>query len=75
MSGLLRSELFKQRTTRTNAQLLMWMVGLVLLVVLLHAFSLPIATLSSRDGQLRIVGWGTGRRPLRGAPRGDVHHQ
>ncbi len=60
MSALLRSELFKQRTTRTNAQLLLWMAGLVLLVVLLHVFSLPISTLSSRDGQLRVFGWGTG---------------
>jgi ABC-type transport system involved in multi-copper enzyme maturation permease subunit len=59
MSALLRSELFKQRTTRTSAQLLLWMVGLVLLVVLLHVFSLPVATLSSRDGQLRVIGWGT----------------
>ncbi len=59
MRALLRSELFKQRTTRTSAELLLWMVGLVLLVVLLHVFSLPAATLNSRDGQLRVFGWGT----------------
>jgi ABC-2 type transport system permease protein len=59
MSALLRAELFKQRTTRTSLNLLLWMVGLVLLVVLLHVFSLPISTLSSRDGQLRVFGWGT----------------
>src|SRR5439155_7637376 len=47
-------------TYRTTAQLLMLMLSLVLPVVLLHAFSLPISTLSNRDGQLRIVGWGTG---------------
>ena len=35
----LRSELLKQRTTRTNRPLLLWMVGLVVLVVLLHVFS------------------------------------
>ncbi len=59
MSALLRSELFKQRTTRTNPGLLLWMVGVVLLVVLLHVFSLPVSTLSSHDGQLRVFGWGT----------------
>ena len=41
MSGLLRSELLKQRTTRTSLWLPAWMAGLILLVVLLHVFSLP----------------------------------
>ena len=36
----LRSELFKQRTTRTTLALLLWMLGLIVLVVLLHVFGL-----------------------------------
>lgn len=59
MSAQLRSELLKQRTTRTILQLPLWMVGLVALVVLLHVFSLDTATLVSRDGQLKVLGWGT----------------
>jgi hypothetical protein len=59
MNAVLRSELLKQRTTRTILQLPLWMVGLVALVVLLHVFSLDAATLSSRDGQLKVLGWGT----------------
>jgi ABC-2 type transport system permease protein len=59
VSAVLRSELLKQRTTRTILQLPLWMVGLVALVVLLHVFSLDAATLSRRDGQLKVIGWGT----------------
>jgi ABC-2 type transport system permease protein len=59
VKAVLRSELFKQRTTRTILQLPLWMVGLVALVVLLHVFSLDAATLGSRDGQLKVLGWGT----------------
>jgi ABC-2 type transport system permease protein len=59
MRAVLRSELLKQRTTRTILQLPLWMIGLVALVVLLHVFSLNVATLTSRDGQLKVLGWGT----------------
>jgi ABC-2 type transport system permease protein len=59
VSAALRSELLKQRTTRTILQLPLWMVGLVALVVVLHVFSLDVATLTSRDGQLKVLGWGT----------------
>jgi hypothetical protein len=59
MSAQLRSELLKQCTTRTNLLLLFWMVGLVALVVLLHVFSLGAATVAARDGQLKVLGWGT----------------
>jgi ABC-type transport system involved in multi-copper enzyme maturation permease subunit len=55
----LRSELLKQRTTRTNAVLLLWMVGLVVLVVLLHVLSFGDEDLSRPDNQLKIVGLGT----------------
>ena len=59
MSGLIRSELLKQRTTRTSLALLAWMAGLILLVVLLHVFSLGLSHVSTLDGQLKVVGWGT----------------
>jgi ABC-2 type transport system permease protein len=59
MTRLLRSELLKQRTTRTNLALLLYMPALILLVVLLHVFSLPADDLGTRDNQLKLLGWGT----------------
>jgi ABC-2 type transport system permease protein len=59
MTAQLRSELLKQRTTRTILLLPLWMTALIALIVLLHVFSLDIPTLSQRGGQLKIVGWGT----------------
>jgi ABC-2 type transport system permease protein len=59
MTRLLRSELLKQRTTRTSLTLLLYMLGLVLLVVLLHVFSLSVDELGARDNQLKVLGWGT----------------
>jgi ABC-2 type transport system permease protein len=55
----LRSELLKQRTTRTNVLLLLWMVALVVLVVLLHVLSFSVDDLARPDNQLKIVGLGT----------------
>jgi ABC-type transport system involved in multi-copper enzyme maturation permease subunit len=55
----LRSELLKQRTTRTNVLLLAWMVALVVLVVALHVFSFSVDTLARRDNQLKVLGLGT----------------
>jgi ABC-type transport system involved in multi-copper enzyme maturation permease subunit len=60
MSRLIRAELLKQRTTRASLILLGWMVGLILLVVLLHVLSLSRSDLSTVDGQLKVIGWGTG---------------
>lgn len=60
MTAQLRSELLKQRSTRTNVLLLAWMVGLIALIVLLHVFSFSAGTLAQRANQLKIVGWGTG---------------
>jgi ABC-type transport system involved in multi-copper enzyme maturation permease subunit len=60
MSGLLRSELLKQRTTRTTLQLPLWMAGLVVLVVVLHVVGFSVHDLASRDHQLKVFGWGTG---------------
>jgi ABC-type transport system involved in multi-copper enzyme maturation permease subunit len=59
MSGQLRSELLKQRTTRANAVLLGSMVGLIALVVVLHMVTLPRHDLSDREGQLKVLGLGT----------------
>jgi ABC-type transport system involved in multi-copper enzyme maturation permease subunit len=56
---LVKSELLKQRTTRTSRLLLVWMTGLILLVVLLHVLSLSTGHISTADGQLKVVGWGT----------------
>jgi len=55
----LRSELLKQRTTRTTLALLLWMFGLILLIVLLHAFGLSASTLSVGHNQSKVYGWGT----------------
>jgi ABC-2 type transport system permease protein len=59
VNRLIRSELLKQRTTRTSLLLLLWMAALILLLVLLHVFTLSTAHLSAEDGQLKVVGWGT----------------
>jgi ABC-type transport system involved in multi-copper enzyme maturation permease subunit len=59
MTAALRSELLKQRTTRTNLVLLAWMIGLVLLVIALHVFSFSAETLARRDNQLKVLGVGT----------------
>lgn len=59
MSRLVRAELLKQRTTRTSLLLLFWMAALILLIVLMHVLSLSGAQISGRDGQLKVIGWGT----------------
>ncbi len=59
MIGQLRSELFKQRTTRTAFILLASMVGVSLLVVCLHVFALKAADLSQAANQSKVFGWGT----------------
>jgi ABC-2 type transport system permease protein len=59
MTAQLRSELLKQRSTRTNLVLLAWMVGIALLVVALHVLSFSVATLAREDNQMKILGLGT----------------
>jgi hypothetical protein len=54
----LRSELLKQRSTRTNLGLLAGMVGLVLFAVVLHGFGLAVEHLDSRSEQLMTFGRG-----------------
>jgi ABC-2 type transport system permease protein len=58
VTPLLRAELVKQRSTRTNLGLLAATLGLVLLAVLLHGFGLRATTLDGATGQLRILGAG-----------------
>lgn len=57
MRALLRSELLKQRSTRTTLSLFAAMLGLVLLAVLLHGL-LPAQSLRSPNNQLTILGRG-----------------
>ena len=59
MSATLRSELHKQRSTRTNLGLVAAMVVLVLAAVLLHGLLLPADNVASADDQMEVVfGWG-----------------
>lgn len=59
MTPQLRSELLKQRTTRTTGLLLAWMAGLVVAVVALHVFSFKTSTLVQGPNQMKILGLGT----------------
>jgi ABC-2 type transport system permease protein len=59
MSRLVRAELLKQRTTPTILLLLLSMLGLILLLIGMHVFTLSSAHASTADGQLKMVGWGT----------------
>lgn len=58
MISQLRSELFKQRTTRTAGVLLLSMFAVVVLVVSLHVFTLKAADLSQAVNQPKVFGWG-----------------
>jgi ABC-type transport system involved in multi-copper enzyme maturation permease subunit len=59
MTGLVRSEWLKQRSTHTSLALLAAMVGLISAVVLLHMISLSVPSLSNGAGQLKVFGLGT----------------
>ena len=59
MIAQLRSELFKQRTTRTARVLLASMAAVTLLVVCLHVFTLKSADLSQAANQPEVFGWAT----------------
>ena len=58
MTALLRSELLKQRSTKTNLWLFSAMLGLVVLVILLHGFGLSAEILGRRTSQLEVLGQG-----------------
>jgi len=58
MIAVFRSELLKQRTTRTTLALLVTMVALVVFAAVLHSFALTTGDLATRDGQMKVFGWG-----------------
>jgi ABC-2 type transport system permease protein len=59
VSGQLRAELLKHRSTFTNAGLFLAMLGLVLLAVLLHALALPADRLQSSSDQVQVFRFGS----------------
>src|SRR5215475_11764844 len=59
MIAQLRSELVKQRSTRTTLLLFLAMVGLVAFAVAMHVLTLSEADLSTRAGQLEVFQVGT----------------
>jgi ABC-2 type transport system permease protein len=59
VTGIFRSEILKQRTTRTNALLLAWMIGVVAFAVLLHVFGFSAAKLAQHGNQMKVLGVGT----------------
>lgn len=72
MINQLRAELFKLRTTRTSRVLLASLVGLTLLVVCLHVFTLKAASLSQAANQPHVFGWGSTIGALFGALFGTI---
>ncbi len=59
MRAELRSELLKQRSTRTGLGLFAAMIGLVLFAVLLHGFGVAAGNFDSTSKQLTLLfGWG-----------------
>lgn len=58
MISQLRSELFKQRTTRVVRILLASMFAVAVLIVCLHVFTLKAADLSQAANQPKVFGWG-----------------
>lgn len=59
MNAQLRAELFKLRTTRTSAWLLLSLIGLVAVSVALHVVALPAGEFTGSESQLKILGMGT----------------
>jgi hypothetical protein len=57
MNAQVRAELLKLRSTRTTLGLIAALLGLVVLVVLLHGASIPVARLSRGSAQLMLVRW------------------
>jgi ABC-type transport system involved in multi-copper enzyme maturation permease subunit len=54
MTGALRSEIIKLRTTRTTLGTIAAMVGVVVLAIALHAFGLPAKNIAQRNDQLGV---------------------
>lgn len=59
MTGLLRSELLKQRSTQTTLFLFLAMFGFVALAVAMHVLALGAVDLSTRSHQLQVFQVGT----------------
>jgi ABC-2 type transport system permease protein len=59
VTGQLRAELLKQRSTQTTLGLLLAMVGLVALAVVLHVFGTDASDLTTRSQQLSVFEVGT----------------
>jgi ABC-type transport system involved in multi-copper enzyme maturation permease subunit len=57
VTGVLRAELLKLRTTRRTLGLAVGMVALVIFVVLLHGLLLP-ATRATANDEMHVFGWG-----------------
>jgi hypothetical protein len=55
MIAQIRSEAYKWATTRTNVGVLAGMVALIATAILLHAFGLPVARLTTEDQQRGIL--------------------
>jgi ABC-2 type transport system permease protein len=58
VTAQLRAELLRHRSIRTDLGLFGAMLGLVALVILLHGFGLPAASLARRSNQLEVLGQG-----------------
>jgi ABC-type transport system involved in multi-copper enzyme maturation permease subunit len=54
MNNPLRSEIIKQRTTRTTLGVTAALVGVVVLAIALHAFGLPLKNITQRTDQLGV---------------------
>jgi ABC-2 type transport system permease protein len=59
VSGQLRAELLKHRSTFTNFGLLLALLGLVLVAVLLHGLALPADRLESASDQVQVFRFGS----------------
>jgi hypothetical protein len=59
VSGQLRAELLKHRSTFTNPGLFLAMLGLVLLAVLLHGLALPADRLANASDQVQVFRFGS----------------
>jgi ABC-type transport system involved in multi-copper enzyme maturation permease subunit len=58
VNALLRSELVKQRSTRTTLGLALAMLALIAFAVLLHSLALTSDRLATAGDQMKVFGWG-----------------
>ena len=72
MIAQMRAEFLRQRSVRTGMGLLFAMVGIVIVVILLHALELPAQGVSKAAGQLLVMGQGQRMGTLFGALLGAL---